>query len=637
MLLSFCLLVAALAPTLVVGQPAVYPFTVVGILGSVNIIGTEVNSGGSVSVSGYNIRIPDNLLVDFPATQVPFAEFAASDRAGPNEVSIIGNVVGETIIAGQMAVSQLSLQASNGIIESLSFDGAIKLLHGPTIRINDPRARYSSGTTAVPIFTADDENPSITSFGGFPMCVPRSGDDPLCPQSNRPTTVPNPKNYFIPNPMLMAPLKVGDYVEFSYIEFGGELLCYALTANVGIYTTAGTAPGFILVEDALIGVIDNNPDVEFARARFVGYTTDPNTLVSIYAIDINPCTGAESDRLIGSATPENVAGGRSKWEWRSDRQDIGYYTRNYRVKLASGQKLTTNGILSGQYVQPVTEWIFPEVITPGAVNPPVDFSGIGPLANGFGPYSSGKIFRQLTPWPGATPPTPISICIDPVTSVSVTTAIPEPTETGTEVVTATTTVVPTITPVPLIVDAGSDQTVRGGVRVTLSGAQTAPNIPTADLTYKWSQIGGSIINIEIASPDATVTTLNLPVNLGTTNEVREFLLLITHVPSGSVANDTIVITADKTSIDHPVIETFTWQSKQSGTVAVTVRTELVDASASMKCRFGNGAEVLMTRAGPGVYTYAARSTPRPASVTVRSYFGTVAVGVGVTRTGVTLL
>lgn len=307
------------------------------------------------------------------------------------------------------------------------------------------------------------------------------------------------------------------------------------------------------------------------------------------------------------------------------------------MRLASGQKLTTNGILSGQYVQPVTEWIFPEVITPGAVNPPLDFSGIGPLANGFGPYSGGKIFKQLTPWPGATPPTPISICTDPVTSVSVTSEIPEPTETETEVVTATSTAVPTITPMPLIVDAGTDQIVRGGVRVTLSGAQTAPNIPAQDLTYTWSQIGGSTANIEIASPGTLVTTLDLPVNPGITNEVREFRFLITHVPSGTVANDTIVITADKTSIDHPVIETFTWQSKQSGTVAVTVRTELVDVSASMRCRFGNGAEVLMTRAGPGVYTYAARSTPQPASVTVRSYFGAVAVGTGVTRTGVTLL
>lgn len=41
-----------------------------------------------MSVSGYNIRIPDNLLVDFPAAQVPFAEFVAGDRAGPNEVSV---------------------------------------------------------------------------------------------------------------------------------------------------------------------------------------------------------------------------------------------------------------------------------------------------------------------------------------------------------------------------------------------------------------------------------------------------------------------------------------------------------------------------------------------------------------------
>lgn len=57
-------------------------------LQSVTVIGTEVNSGGSVAVSGYSIRIPDNLLVDFPAAQVPFAEFAAGERAGPNEVSV---------------------------------------------------------------------------------------------------------------------------------------------------------------------------------------------------------------------------------------------------------------------------------------------------------------------------------------------------------------------------------------------------------------------------------------------------------------------------------------------------------------------------------------------------------------------
>jgi hypothetical protein len=54
----------------------------------VNVDGTPINSGGSIKVSGFDIVIPKNLLVDFPAAQVPFKEFAAGVRAGPNEVSV---------------------------------------------------------------------------------------------------------------------------------------------------------------------------------------------------------------------------------------------------------------------------------------------------------------------------------------------------------------------------------------------------------------------------------------------------------------------------------------------------------------------------------------------------------------------
>lgn len=95
-----------------------------------------------------------------------------------------------------MTIAQLSLQSSTGYIESLSFDGAIKIVNGPVIRINDPNAKYSSGYTTIPFFTADDENPSVSSFGGFPMCVPRSANDDKCPSSNRPgkPTVADPLN-----------------------------------------------------------------------------------------------------------------------------------------------------------------------------------------------------------------------------------------------------------------------------------------------------------------------------------------------------------------------------------------------------------------------------------------------------------
>lgn len=65
----------------------------------------------------------------------------------------------------------------------------------------------------------------------------------------------------------MAPLKVGDWVEYSGIKVGNEIIVYELTANVGVFTKAGSAPGFLRVEDAIIGIIDNSATVEFARCR----------------------------------------------------------------------------------------------------------------------------------------------------------------------------------------------------------------------------------------------------------------------------------------------------------------------------------------------------------------------------------
>ncbi|KAL3417340.1 hypothetical protein PVAG01_11340 [Phlyctema vagabunda] len=166
------------------------PFTVTGFLDSATAnSGSALNRGGRVSISGFSVTIPDNLLVEFPALFVPFAAFVSGVRPGPSEVSINGNIVNGEIIAGQMTCSQLDLAFATGVVSKLDTDGRITLASGPVLRINDPRAVYSAGYTAVPFFTADDENPSVTSFSGFPICVPRSADDAQCPQSNRPTGV----------------------------------------------------------------------------------------------------------------------------------------------------------------------------------------------------------------------------------------------------------------------------------------------------------------------------------------------------------------------------------------------------------------------------------------------------------------
>jgi hypothetical protein len=343
-------------------------------------------------------------------------------------------------------------------------------------------------------------------------------------------------------------------------------------------------------------------------------------------MDVDPCTGDVTDRLIGSATPEVAAGGRAKWEWRSDRTDIGLYTRNYRVTAGSGTQLTSDGILAGQYIQPVTEWIFPEVITPGALPPPLDFNGFGHLANGFGPSSDGSlIFGQLDPWPGATPPTPISASC----------SLPNPTPTETS--TATDTATPTPVAVPITANAGTDLLVRGGLRVTLSATQGLAGIPASALTYSWTQIGGPTAGITLSSSSSATTTLDTPQGIA----VREFAVTITHQPSGSTANDTVLLTTDNTSSDHIVIDTFTWVSRQSGTVNIVAHTDLVDPSATMRLRFNGGtAEIVLVKQGPGLFSYSARSTARPTSLRLISYIvppgqtAAVAVGTGIVTTTV---
>lgn len=66
----------------------------------------------------------------------------------------------------------------------------------------------------------------------------------------------------------MAPLKVGDFITYSGIEVGVEIICYSIIANIGILTSPGVAPGFIAVEQALIGILDpTNVGLEDARSK----------------------------------------------------------------------------------------------------------------------------------------------------------------------------------------------------------------------------------------------------------------------------------------------------------------------------------------------------------------------------------
>ena len=64
----------------------------------------------------------------------------------------------------------------------------------------------------------------------------------------------------------MAPLVVGDYIEYSGVQYNGQTIVYSLVANIDI-RTSGSQPGYVRVEDAIVGIADNGADVEAARHR----------------------------------------------------------------------------------------------------------------------------------------------------------------------------------------------------------------------------------------------------------------------------------------------------------------------------------------------------------------------------------
>ena len=103
----------------------------------------------------------------------------------------MGNTVNGVPMVAQVQLYEFFEGLSSGFIESLDFaDGSMKIQNGPTVRIADRNAVFSVGYTGAPFMNADDSSPSISSFSGFPMCIPRSETDPLCPLTNRPFAGP---------------------------------------------------------------------------------------------------------------------------------------------------------------------------------------------------------------------------------------------------------------------------------------------------------------------------------------------------------------------------------------------------------------------------------------------------------------
>ncbi|HEX7623242.1 MAG TPA: PKD domain-containing protein, partial [Anaeromyxobacteraceae bacterium] len=250
----------------------------------------------------------------------------------------------------------------------------------------------------------------------------------------------------------------------------------------------------------------------------------PCAVVDLFAIDINACTGATTDRPWGAidvdpGPPTGVSPGR--WRFRPPNTILsgppsGAFDpppqQMHAVQRGATVVKTKNGLLAGQYAAPITEYLFPENGATGTPLVPNNFGSFPFLVNGLGPLggfgSGGPHIGQLTPWPEAVTPAAASCGVVALTP-------------------------PTANP-------GPAQTVASGATVVLDGSgSTDPN--GLALSYAWTQTAGTPMTLN--STTAQSPTFTAPIiPAGQASGVLSFSLTVTDTAGQVSSPATVSIT-----------------------------------------------------------------------------------------------
>jgi len=544
------------------------PFDVIGFIDAATVTpeADGFSGGGTITVNGTTIVVPKNTLLQMPAFTLTWQELFAMAPApwGPTqsglakadrdangnspattyEVHVQGNRIKagatEQYIAGLIFIAQQSDNAGAGFINFIDAStGEMRVggtigdaSSGARVVINDPQGKFAPRTNLDPRFSIDEDNPTVRSETGYPMCLPHGRDqngNDLCPESNRPkgadgnylstftTDIPagwefmTPPNYS-PNgtdALKMAPFEVGEYVTYnghlSTDANGDFILAHGVIANVGIFTQAGTQPTYVAIDVMLLGVagapVPFLPQEATVRTRIEGFTTDPSSFVMLSALDVDPCNGQITERFydmvqvdpgpppVGApaAPGRGIGAVAGRWRWRPNAEGAFLPpTRMLKATSINGQYFnwetgdsrTPAGLEAGIYAAPNFEFLFAENL--GSGNPPVpnNFQDFPFLANG-----SGKYF-------GAVPTldefgSPIALGrlgqLDPWPGAAAPAGIACPNGTDAPAV---------FTPVA---DAGPTQSVARGTTITLdaSGSHDTTIPSPMPLTFTWWQLDAS--------------------------------------------------------------------------------------------------------------------------------------------------
>jgi hypothetical protein len=586
------------------------------------------------------------------------------------EVRVVGNVVknaagkDQYIVGLIVPVTQQGLNLGSGLINCIDYQNSFLYVggdpaqpctlangapNGARIQINDPIGRWGQKHSPDPRFSGDFNNTTIHAASGFPMCIPRvaptaaaDGGDPQCPKANRPLNGDPrfPTDVFLangaplrtfdmlpppgqpgadpsgfPDARQQVPFMVGDWVDYSGTVAKDPLgnvyiTAHTITANVGIFTSPGVQPAYVSVETILLGAggvpVNGIPVEATTRIFIVGFTTDPVNLIDINAADVNPCTGVETLRLLGTVDPlTQPVRGRFRFHVLG-----GQFMPPTREMVIQSHTGTTpgsdpfdptqpafpvgfaNGLGSGQYRLPNFDFIFPEGRIFGNPIPPNNFQDFPFLAQGSGPlFQAGTVVGQLTPWPGSPAPAPVTCS-------------------------------PAGGFVP-IVSAGIDFKAATGLSETLAGTVTQD--PNANFpTITWTQTAGPAAGLNPTSGSLTPNFSTAGIPAGT---VLTFQLTVTDNFGTASASVNVTVVAAPTPDTLTV--TAQWRAPiggvhkvgvKGGQFRVTVTESITDPTIRIFV-IGWGEAAVSPVLGLPTYIFRSDGVPAPASVTVRSSLG----------------
>lgn len=181
--------------------------------------------------------------------------------------------------------------------------------------------------------------------------------------------------------------------------------------------TGGSANGINVLPNATLGIPGGNIPLPEPRLNIVinGFVTDSTALVDVMAADIDPVTGKETDRILGTLLPEpGIAGNPPRGNKGRFRFEVGKgnfqpTTRVYLAKSHHGVIKVPNqhgaikppqgGLVSGQYHAPMFTFQFADA-PPGFPIIPNNFDDQPFLVNGEGGNPSTG---PLAPFPPVCP------------------------------------------------------------------------------------------------------------------------------------------------------------------------------------------------------------------------------------------